>query len=190
MLFLSTICVIISTIDILQQAAPRVYSHMKAQLEKLAAHSDGLVPPFPDSAFTTAKFSFVDGSMRTRRTHSEVFHGFRALTVLGKFNPDRSSICILPNDNLAFRCPPGSTFLLPGSVTDYYFSGVKKGEQCYLFEQFFHAGIDRYIERGFRSDARYDRYATAEEKAAVEGRLADRVKSAKKLFSRLSELYV
>ncbi|KAJ7178677.1 hypothetical protein C8R43DRAFT_871348, partial [Mycena crocata] len=174
---------------LLKQFAPRMQAYMKAQLEALQDKC-AIAPAFPDSAFSTAEFSFGDAPAFSGKSFFDAIHSFRAITVLGVFDPNHSSICVLPADNIAFRCPPGTTFLLPGSVTEYFFSNVRKGEKRYLFQQFFHAGVQRYMDRGFRSDVKYDMKATAEEKAEVEKRLGARVPFTVKLLSRENELFV
>jgi hypothetical protein len=110
----------------------------------------------------------------------------RAITILGTFG---SCLCVIPEDNLVIDCPPGSTILIAGSVKEYFFSPLHKHEKMYLFQQYFHASIQRWIDRGFRSDADFDADATPEEADAVSAKLAQRVPFTMKLFSRLHEIH-
>ncbi|KAJ7439801.1 hypothetical protein B0H11DRAFT_1751457, partial [Mycena galericulata] len=166
---------------------PRMHAYLKSQVELLEDFA-AMGPAFPGSAFTTAEFSFGDAPMHARKNFRDVFHGLRAITVLGDFNPNVSSLFISPHDNLAIRCPPGTTMLIP-ATQDYFFTKVKQGEKRYLFQQYFHAGLQRWIDHGFRSDLQYETDATPDEVAIVEEHMANRVPFAMKLFSRVHEIH-
>ncbi|KAJ7484065.1 hypothetical protein B0H11DRAFT_2231797 [Mycena galericulata] len=56
--------------------------------------------------------------------------------------------------------------------------------------RYFHSGMQRWLDRGFRSDMEYDLDATPQEKLAVEAHLANRVAFAAKLFNQLHEMHV
>ncbi|KAJ6459359.1 hypothetical protein C8R47DRAFT_994720 [Mycena vitilis] len=170
--------------DLLKRFAPRVFAYQRSQLDRLWDHS-ALLPPFERSAFSTAEFAFGNVALRATPQPYDVIHGLRAITVLGT---STTCICVVPSDNLAIRCPPGTTILIAGCVKGYYFSTVGEGEKRYLFQQFFHAGVQRWIDRGFRSDADFDQKATAEESESVEAKLAKRVPFTMKLLSRLHEI--
>ncbi|KAJ7436459.1 hypothetical protein B0H11DRAFT_1745321, partial [Mycena galericulata] len=174
---------------LLKQFHPRMAAYMRAQLDLLDERC-AIGPAFPGSAFSTAEFSFGDAPMNTRKDIRDVFYGFRAITILGTFDADQSSVLVIPKRDLAIRCPPGTTVLIASSVDDYFFTKLATGEKRYLFQQFFHAGLQRWIDRGYRSDATYDAEATPEEKEVVEEKLAGRVSFAMKLLGRLHEVYV
>ncbi|KAJ7429659.1 hypothetical protein B0H11DRAFT_1766828 [Mycena galericulata] len=176
------------TPDLAWQFAPRMVAFMKSQLELLDERV-AIGPPFPGSAFSTTEFNFGDAPMHTRKHANDVFHGFRAITVLGVYNPDHSNLLIVPGDDAAIRCPPGATVLIP-CTKDYFFTKVGRGEKRYLFQQYFHSGVQRWLDRGFRSDMEYDLDATPQEKLAVEAHLANRVAFAAKLFNQLHEMHV
>ncbi|KAJ7471333.1 hypothetical protein B0H11DRAFT_1721861, partial [Mycena galericulata] len=166
---------------------PRMHAYLKSQVELLEDVA-AMGPAFPGSAFTTAEFSFGDAPMHTRKNVRDAFHGLRAITVLGNFNPNVSSLFISPSDNLAIRCPPGTTMLIP-PTKDYFFTKVNKGEKRYLFQQYFHAGLQRWIDHGFRSDLQYETEAMPDEVATIEEHMANRVPFAMKLLSRVHEIH-
>jgi hypothetical protein len=146
----------------------------------------GFEPPFPNSVFTTAEFTFGNSAMHVRSDLDDVIHGFRAITVLGT---DTNCICVIPADNMGFPCPPGTTFLISGLAKGYLFTTVAKGAKRYLFQQFFHGGIQNWMDHGFRSDSQFLADATPQEMDEVAAKLANRVPFAMKLFSRLDELH-
>ncbi|KAJ7165263.1 hypothetical protein C8R46DRAFT_901030 [Mycena filopes] len=158
---------------------------MSAQIDLLNEHH-AVAPAFPGSIFTTAEFTFGNSCIHNRRNVRDVLHGLRAITVLGNYS---ICVCVLPSDDIVMRCPPGTTILIEGSVKDYFFSRVGKGETHFLFQQYFDASVQRWIDRGFRSDAEYDAKATPEEIAYVEEKQANRVPFTMKLLSRLHELH-
>ncbi|KAJ7673337.1 hypothetical protein DFH06DRAFT_979249 [Mycena polygramma] len=170
-------------LDLLKRFFPRVHAHQHSQLELLWDRS-ALNPAFYDSAFTTAEFTFGNAVLKSRHDVDDVIHGVRAITILGT-----SCICVIPSDNLAIRCPPGSTIFIAGSIKKYFFSTVGVGEKRYFFQQYFNAGIQRWIDRGFRSDEDYDLNATPEEMAPVEAKMAQRLPFTYRLFSRLPEIH-
>ncbi|KAJ7725241.1 hypothetical protein DFH07DRAFT_758747 [Mycena maculata] len=174
--------------DLVKQFFPRVHAFMRAQLDILEEHS-AIVAPFPGSAFSTVEFNFGDTPMHTRKDVRDAFHAPRVITILRDFNPLESAILMVPRDNLAMCCPPGSTIVIASSVKDFFFTKVKPGQMRYLFQQSFHSSIQGWIDRGFRSAAAYDAEATAEEKLEVETRSNAWVPFTVKLFSRLHELY-
>ncbi|KAJ7887148.1 hypothetical protein B0H13DRAFT_1627563 [Mycena leptocephala] len=175
----------ITYVDLLRQFAPRMHAYMRNQLDVLEEVT-AVNPAFPGSAFSSVEFTFGNGPITTRRNIHDVIHGFRAITVLGDFT---DCLLVTPSDNLAIRCYPGTTVLIAGSVNDYFFTTVAPGEKRYLFQQFFHSNVQRWIDRGFRSNSLYDEDATEEEKALVEAKLGKRVPFTMKLLSRLHEIH-
>ncbi|KAJ7631461.1 hypothetical protein DFH06DRAFT_936417, partial [Mycena polygramma] len=76
-----------------------------------------------------------------------------AITTLGDYGDDSAWFLYwheCSGDRVAIRCPPGTTLLVPASIVRYSFSALKKGERRYLFQQFFDAGVSRWVERGGR----------------------------------------
>ncbi|KAJ7711506.1 hypothetical protein B0H16DRAFT_1745119 [Mycena metata] len=171
---------------LLKQMAPRVHAYSRFQLDTLQ-DCLAVLPAFPGSAFSTAQFTFGNSHLYSRRNVRDIVHGFRVITVLGNFT---ICYCILPDDNIAIRCFPGSTVLIAGSVKHYFFTKVEAKQTRFLFEQFFDACVQRWIDRGFRSDADYEANATDAEIIEVETKLANRIPFAMKLFSRLHEIHV
>ncbi|KAJ7716058.1 hypothetical protein B0H16DRAFT_1339335, partial [Mycena metata] len=171
---------------VLRQLSPRMHAYMRLQLDILQEEA-ALYPAFPGSAFSTAQFTFGNSRLHTRRNDRDVIHGLRAITVLGKFT---LCVCVIPANNVVIRCTPGTTVFIAGSVKDYFFTRVPPNETRYLFEQYFDACVQRWIDRGFRSDVQYEEEATPEEIAQVETQLANCVRFSMKLLSRMDELYV
>ncbi|KAJ7601480.1 hypothetical protein DFH06DRAFT_1025940 [Mycena polygramma] len=170
--------------DLLKRFAPRVHAYQRSQLD-LLWERHAINSPFYGSAFTTAEFTFGNAALHTRCNINDVLHGLRVITILGT---STSCICVIPADNLAIRCPPGSTILI-AAAKDYYFSTVAEGEKRYFFQQYFNAGIQRWIDRGFRSDADFDEETSTAVISSVRKKLANRVPFTMKLLSRLHEIH-
>ncbi|KAJ7143231.1 hypothetical protein C8R46DRAFT_1233007 [Mycena filopes] len=150
----------------LRQFFPHIHGMMKSQLEALEEHC-GFVPVFADSVFTTTEFAFGDAPPHVVKNINDVLYGLRAITVLGDYDPDTSSMFIAP----------------------YCFTKIESGEMRAFFEQYFDAGVDRWIEHGFRSDTQYETWANRAEKEVIEARMANRDTSSFKLFSRIHEIF-
>ncbi|KAJ7020554.1 hypothetical protein C8F04DRAFT_974141, partial [Mycena alexandri] len=170
---------------VLQQLALRVHAYMRSQLDLLEEHH-AITPAFPRTAFSSAEFTFGNSHLHTRRNPHDALHGLRAITILGDYD---ICVCVIPADNIAVQCPPGTTVFIAGCVKDYYFTKVGKKETCYLFQQYFDASVQRWIDHGFRSDVKYEAEATFEEIATVETNMANRVPLTMKLFGRLHEIH-
>ncbi|KAJ7025069.1 hypothetical protein C8F04DRAFT_1269679 [Mycena alexandri] len=171
---------------LLRQLAPRVYAYMRAQLDALEERH-AIAPAFPGSAFSTAEFTFGNSLLHNCHSARDAIHSLRVITLLGNFE---TCICVIPADNLAIHCVPGTTVFIAGSVKNYYFTKVRANETRYLFQQYFDVIVQRYIDRGFRCDVKYEAEATEQEIAQVETNMVNRVAFTMKLLSRLHEIHV
>jgi hypothetical protein len=106
---------------------------------------EGLVAPFEGSVFTTADFSFGDIPDVSRKDNWDVFHTWRAMTCISKWDSFSNRV-IIPRDNHDIPFPPGSTLLMPTAVKRYFFTSTRPGDKCYLFQQYFNAGADRWVD--------------------------------------------
>jgi hypothetical protein len=149
---------------------------------------------FPGSVFTTAEFSFTRPESAMARNTYDHFSSFHALTILGDYGIDSAWFlywCEEAGDHVAVYCPPGTTLLVPGSVVRYGFSALRRGEVCFVFQQFCNAAVGRWVENGFRSDTDFEGQVTPHEMAMPQPhRQYIRVQMAPDLSSTPGESYV
>ncbi|KAK6974554.1 hypothetical protein R3P38DRAFT_2584049, partial [Favolaschia claudopus] len=115
------------------------------------------------------------------------FGTFEAVTVCGDFR--RGGRLALGDEDAEVQLRPGYTFLIPSSIKRYRVTPVGKGERIYIFRQFCHAGVFRWMEKGGRKDKEFEETASLGEIAAWESLVKERGRNTIKLFSRLDEVY-
>ncbi|KAF7294626.1 hypothetical protein MIND_00999200 [Mycena indigotica] len=138
----------------LEQFYPNVKSAMLVLVDELKAH--GFSTPFPGSAFSTCEFrDLTRAPMTTPQKQWQVrFCDIQALTVLGHWNGEMGGHLILHGEGRIVKVKPGDTFLLPAGAQAYTFVPVRAqvGERQYVFSQFFHASVARWVEKGGKTD--------------------------------------
>ncbi|KAJ3830914.1 hypothetical protein F5878DRAFT_550075, partial [Lentinula raphanica] len=82
-------------------------------------------------------------------------------TALGNFDPDHGGHLVLWDLGYAIRFPPGATILIPSALLLHSNLPIQPGEERYSFVQYSSAGIFRWVENGFMSDADFDSSAAA-----------------------------
>ncbi|KAJ7493143.1 hypothetical protein B0H11DRAFT_1911570 [Mycena galericulata] len=124
------------------QIAPKAYADLEHKMSLLKAQT-GMCPAFPDSVFTTSEIAFGDGPQLSRKNRDAQFDTMEAITVGGDYAWEQGrAMIIFWDDYVAIPLRPGTTVLYP--------TGTKR--------QFCHAGVLRWIDKGFQSD---EDFATA-----------------------------
>ncbi|KAK7042095.1 hypothetical protein R3P38DRAFT_3178668 [Favolaschia claudopus] len=169
-----------------QQYAARSFAHAFSMVDQLRARKIGNTP-FINSVFTSAEFGFCDAPSVLHRKPDVAFETWEAVTVYGDFAS--GGRLALGDEDKEVQLYPGFTFLIPSAIKRYRVTPVGKGEKIYLFRQFCHAGVFRWMEKGGRKDQEFDESASVGEILAWEEMVDARGKNAGKLFSRLNEVY-
>ncbi|KAJ7205392.1 hypothetical protein C8J57DRAFT_1405486 [Mycena rebaudengoi] len=122
------------------------------------------------------------------------FDTFEVITVLGRYDHKRRGHMILWDDDSIFPLVPGTTILIPTGTKRVSFLPVAGNEKQFLFRQYFHSSVLRWVEKGGYSDSSADREAATSEEAAAglaawEAGRSWRAQTSQKLFSKLSDAY-
>ncbi|KAJ7441681.1 hypothetical protein B0H11DRAFT_1749644, partial [Mycena galericulata] len=138
--------------------APKAYADLEHKMSLLKAQT-GMCPAFPDSVFTTSEIAFGDGPQLSRKNRDAQFDTMEAITVGGDYAWEQGrAMIIFWDDYVAIPLRPGTTVLYPTGTKRFSFTGVAAHEKFYIFRQFCHAGVLRWIDKGFQSD---EDFATA-----------------------------
>ncbi|KAJ7139368.1 hypothetical protein C8R44DRAFT_867519 [Mycena epipterygia] len=133
-----------------------------------------VAPPFENSIFTTAEIHFCDAPSLSGKSEDSVFYTVEAFT---------TDLKVLP-------LPPGTTVLFTAGCKRYSFVAVAPHKTRYLVRQSCNAGALRWVDKGFRSDATFERTATVLEQAAWQSKRETRGCTSTKLFSKVRDVYV
>lgn len=163
------------------------YSMAELEGRKIAA------PEFSGSAFSTTEIHLPKPTDPEKRWEVR-FDTLEVITVLGRYDSNRRGHVILWDDDSIFPLAPGTTILIPTGTKRVSFLPVAADEKQFLFRQYFHSSILRWIEKGGYSDSTADREAATSEEvaaglAAWEAERSRRARTSQKLFSKLSDVY-
>ncbi|KAJ7747598.1 hypothetical protein B0H14DRAFT_2636739 [Mycena olivaceomarginata] len=136
----------------------------KAQQQLRVQGNHGLpkpepAPGLPGSVFTTAEFSFANPSAVMTRTTGDQFRSWCAITTFSDYGDDSAWFFYWPEeegDRFVIACPPGTTLVVPASIVRSSFSALKKGETCFIFQQYFNVAVGRWVENGFKLDSDFE----------------------------------
>ncbi|KAJ6561833.1 hypothetical protein B0H19DRAFT_907829, partial [Mycena capillaripes] len=95
---------------------------------------------------------------------------------------------ILWDDGRVIPLRPGATILFPAGTKRFSFMPVGQNETRYMFRQYFHSSVMRWVEKGGRSDTEFDSKANADEDMAWKLKREGRAKAAVKTFCKLDEV--
>ncbi|KAJ7702737.1 hypothetical protein B0H17DRAFT_922954 [Mycena rosella] len=113
-----------------------------------------------------------------------------AITVLGLYDYKERGQLVSWEDSGMVEVRPGSMLLFPAGTKGYSFVAVALHETRYLFRQFCHGSILRWVEKGGRSDSEWEEFLSPQDleawRAARPGLAAASLKS----FTKISDIYV
>ncbi|KAJ3965891.1 hypothetical protein EV361DRAFT_809967, partial [Lentinula raphanica] len=144
--------------------AYRTYVYNQMTLGDLCSWNHKLQCFFPRSAWAACTINF--GSYTVSYPHvdqANLCFGWCAITALGNFDPDYGGHLVLWDLGYAVRFPPGATILIPLVLLVHSNLPIWPEEEHYSFVQYSSAGIFRWVENGFMSDADFDSRADAQE---------------------------
>ncbi|KAJ7176160.1 hypothetical protein C8R43DRAFT_872780 [Mycena crocata] len=146
-------------------------------------------PAFPNSVFTTSQARFCDAPSLSQKTYDSNFLTMEAITAVGTYAKERGQL-IFFDDEGAVEFPPGSTAVFPAGTKRFSFAPIAAHETRYLFRQFCHSTVLRWIDKDGQGDTEFEHWATADDIKAWEAKRASRGTTAIKYFSKLNDIYV
>ncbi|KAG6818654.1 hypothetical protein H0H93_003147 [Arthromyces matolae] len=176
----------------------RNYKHMKETMEALRQHyNDCIEPqrklrrPYDQSVGVFPCRSFNLGEQSVSYPHKDdanLAQSWCSITPLGLFDATRGGQLILWDLGLVVDFPSGSTILIPSALILHSNAPISLHETRYAIVQYAAAGLFRWVENGFMSEATWLARAT---KKQIQERLdsqKNRWAEAAKMFTRLPEL--
>jgi hypothetical protein len=144
-------------------------------------------PGYQDSVFTTTDISISGPSSLSRKDVAAAFDTMEVITVLGSWNPRTGGGIVFWDDVCVLELIPGATVMFPVGSKRYSLVAVAPHETRFVFRQYCHAGVLRWVEKGGRSDTEFDLGASDHEKDIWEN---IRAKRGHKMFSKLEDIFV
>ncbi|KAJ7850177.1 hypothetical protein B0H14DRAFT_2355781, partial [Mycena olivaceomarginata] len=147
------------TNTLFQSYAPDLHLYYHTTMERLHAWNPKLRPNFLPSVsvFTAATFNF--GLQTVTFPHLDFANlawGWCAITALGDFDPDQGGHIILWDLKLIICFPPGCTIFIPSALVRHSNTSIQAHEKQFSFTQYTPAGIFRFVDNGFRTEAAID----------------------------------
>ncbi|KAJ7807494.1 hypothetical protein B0H14DRAFT_2525689 [Mycena olivaceomarginata] len=175
-----------------EQFFPQGYAMLAQSMAELESRKIASAE-FSGSVLSTTEIH-LPRSMSPRKCWDVRFDTIEVLTVLGRYNDKRRGHLISWDDGSIYDLPPGTTVLIPSGAKSRSFVPVTANEKQFIFRQYFHSSILRWIEKGGYSDSSCEREATESDDAAVrladwEARRGRRMLNTRKTFRRIVEVY-
>ncbi|KAJ7652312.1 hypothetical protein B0H17DRAFT_1214977 [Mycena rosella] len=155
------------------QFAPRGYASVTNKIGVLVDHQI-VYPAFDNSVFTTTEINFCDAPTLSQKNYNGAIDTMEVVTLIGFHPHQKSGYIVFWEDDKVLEIPWG------GSVIG----------QRFLFRQFCHASVLRWVDKGGRSNTEFETFASPEELAAWEDSRARRGQAGLKMFSKVNELFV
>ncbi|KAJ7429982.1 hypothetical protein B0H11DRAFT_1747426, partial [Mycena galericulata] len=169
--------------------APRLHTHVMATKKALLDYRLlFLRNAFSGSAFAATEAFLGSAESPPRLDDRDMLWCWRGLTGLGRYDPDHGGEIILWDEKKVIRFPVGSTFLFPAAFMRYSFTRVRPWERRFAFSQYSHAGLFRYVENGFMSEATFEATAWRSVRDARDRIRDARMQTALGMFSHLSDV--
>ncbi|KAJ7849478.1 hypothetical protein B0H13DRAFT_1645009, partial [Mycena leptocephala] len=169
--------------------APKIFAEAQFKVAKLKADRK-LSTPFPNSIFTTTEISFCDVPNLSRKNWDATFYGLEVITSCGNYDWQERGGLISWDDDRVIPLPPGTTVVFPAGTKRFSFIPVAPDESRFLFRQFCHAGIFRWIEKGGWSDTQFEMFAASDEELeAWNKKRANRGARVAKMYSKIGDIY-
>lgn len=148
---------------------------------------------FSSSALSTTEIHIPRPGDPEKRWEVQ-FDTVEAITVLGRYDDTRRGHLILWDDDNIFQMVPGTTVLIPSGTKRSTFLTVAGNEKQFLFRQYFHSSVLRWMEKGGYSDTAFEWEASESEEAAGrlvgwEARRLRRAQTSRKSFSKLEDVF-
>ncbi|KAJ7429110.1 hypothetical protein B0H11DRAFT_1769725, partial [Mycena galericulata] len=167
---------------------PRLHGHVMATKKALLDHRLlFLRDTFAGSAFAASEAFLGSDESPPRLDDRDMLWAWRALTGLGRYDPDFGGEMILWDEKKVIKFPVGSTFLFPAAFMRYSFTRVHPWERRFAFSQYLDAGLFRYVENGFLSEATFEATAWKSVREARDRIRDARMQTALGMLSHISD---
>lgn len=162
---------------------------MRGKVDELISR-EIVFPAYQHSVFTTTEISFGHAPSPAHKNIMTAFDTMEAITVLGSWDPRKGGGIMLWHDGAMLELIPGATVLFPAGSKNYSLVAVGPHETRYVFRQYCHAGVLRWIEKAGRSDTEFDLGAEPDEIAAWNEIREKRGRTSAKMFSKIEDIFV
>lgn len=132
----------------------------------------------------------IDTASPAQKNLEAALDSMEAWTTIGKYDHKKGGGIILWDAKRMIEMPSGSTIVFPAGTKSFSWVGVAPNETRFLVRQFCHAGVVRWVEKGGRSDAKFDEFATEAEIAHWDAHCAKRSEMTNNMFSKVGEIFV
>ncbi|KAJ7766364.1 hypothetical protein DFH07DRAFT_769906 [Mycena maculata] len=160
---------------VVRQIAPKSYAKLQYQMSRLQEETD-LAPSSP------GRYS--------RPNRESKFDAMELLTIGGSYDWKERGLLLFWDDHGTFPLRPSSTVAYPAGTKRFSFIPVAPHETFYVFRQYCHAGVMRWIEKDFRSDAQFEEEASDEELADMKEARESHGRNTIKNFTKIHDVYV
>ncbi|KAG6808654.1 hypothetical protein H0H92_003380 [Tricholoma furcatifolium] len=134
--------------------APNVYKQYQERLFPLFKNLTYLQRIFPRSIFPAAAFNFGPNVFTVaHRDGRNVPGGWCAIQALGKFDHTKGGHIVFPSLKIFVEFPAGALILIPSATLIHANIPVQDGDSRASFTQYCAAGLFRYAECGFKTEA-------------------------------------
>ncbi|KAJ7169414.1 hypothetical protein C8R46DRAFT_896445 [Mycena filopes] len=158
--------------------------------EAVCEHDPFLRSPWSESTFPAAEFFLGDEESPPRLDDLDAIWGWRALTALGDYNARWGGELVLWDEKKLFKFPAGATFLFPSSLVRYSFTQIREGESRYAVSQYAQAGLYRYVENDFLSEANFEAISWRAQRLRRNGIRDARLATALDMYSLVNDFVV
>ncbi|KAJ7496075.1 hypothetical protein B0H11DRAFT_1716213 [Mycena galericulata] len=167
---------------------PGLHTHVMATKKALLDHRLlFLRDTFSGSAFAASEAFLGSAESPPRLDDRDMLWCWRALTGLGRYDPEFGGEMILWDEKKVIKFPVGSTFLFPAAFMRYSFTRVRPWERRFSFSQYSQAGLFRYVENGFMSEATFEATAWRSVREKRDRVRDARMQTALGMFSHLND---
>ncbi|KAJ7450434.1 hypothetical protein FB451DRAFT_1052313 [Mycena latifolia] len=112
------------------------------------------------------------------------------ITSFGTYDHKKRGHILFWDDDKVVELPSGASVMFPAGSKRYSFLPVDGHEERFLFRQFCHASVFRWVEKGGHSDTEFESVSSPEAIDAWNEKRARWGEAGAKLFSKLEDIFV
>ncbi|KAJ7633684.1 hypothetical protein DFH06DRAFT_1337169 [Mycena polygramma] len=173
---------------IYQQFAERGYAFVTSLVTELIRREIAF-PSYEHSVFTTTEIVF-SGEPVTFKDTNVAFNTWELLTFFGSWDSKKGGGILFSDEEGLVELVPGATVAFLAGAKSYTLMPIAAHETWYIFRQYCHASVLRWVQKGGRSDVEFASIASEKEVEAWNLLRATRGRTSLRMFSKLDELYV
>lgn len=171
---------------------PKVFCHLRVELQKLYEQEGGLVQNFANSVYPATAFNC--GPKTACKLHADENNVARmpcAVTATGAFDASKGAKVILWSIKKYIAVPHGATYWIPSATVPHGNTPIGDSEARGSITQFCAGGLLRYVAYGFTSIKKLLRQrGGAAKKAVFDGPPGAKAQAGIALYSKAAELKV